>query len=174
MIICSDCSSSNREGELFCMECGNPLHGSPSISTRRLNSQQIRGAGQTSSTQPFRKVHKFGKGVSVVMHMGEVSKPVVLEQKPEIMVGRLDEESGNFPDIDLTPYGALDEGVSRVHARLQQSEDALTLVDMNSVNGTYLNGERLIPNQPRILSDGDEVRFGKLTTRVYFRATNSS
>jgi pSer/pThr/pTyr-binding forkhead associated (FHA) protein len=108
------------------------------------------------------------------MHLGQVSKPLVVEEKPEIMIGRRDEDSGNLPDIDLTPYGALDEGVSRVHARLQQSEDALTLIDLNSVNGTYLNGERLIPNQPRILHDGDEIRFGKLITRVYFRAASST
>ena len=173
MIICSECSSSNREGELFCIECGNPLIGSPSISTRRLDSARIRGAGQSSPTKPFRKVHRFGKGVSVVMHLGQVSKPLVVAEKPEIMIGRRDEESGNFPDIDLTPYGALDEGVSRIHARLQQSEDALTIIDLSSVNGTYLNGERLIPNQPRILHDGDEIRFGKLITRVYFRASGS-
>jgi len=173
MIICAECNSSNREGELFCIECGNPLHGSPSISTRRLDSERIGSAEQPSPTKPFRKAHRFGRGVSVVMHLGQVSKPLVLVEQPEIMIGRYDEESGNFPDIDLTPYGALDEGVSRVHALLQQSEDALTLIDLDSINGTYLNGERLAPNQPRILHDGDEIRFGKLITRVYFRTASS-
>ncbi|KAB2855894.1 MAG: FHA domain-containing protein, partial [Anaerolineae bacterium] len=38
-----------------------------------------------------------------------------------------------------------------------------------SVNGTFLNGQRLIPRQARIVHDGDEMRFGKLALRIYFK-----
>ena len=35
-------------------------------------------------------------------------------------------------------------------------------------NGTFLNGQRLVPNQPRILRDGDEIRLGHLVLYVRF------
>jgi len=40
---------------------------------------------------------------------------------------------------------------------------------VGSSNGTFLNGQRLVPNQPRVLRDGDEVRFGKLVAHIYFK-----
>ena len=45
---------------------------------------------------------------------------------------------------------------------IRRGEDTLTLVDLGSVNGTHLNGQRLVPNQPRVLRDGDEIRLGRL------------
>ena len=46
---------------------------------------------------------------------------------------------------------------------------ALAIVDNNSANGTFLNGHRLVPQQPRILRDGDDIRLGHLTMRVTFQ-----
>jgi pSer/pThr/pTyr-binding forkhead associated (FHA) protein len=59
--------------------------------------------------------------------------------------------------------------VSRVHAAIERSEDTLTLIDMRSSNGTLLNGQKLVPDQPRVLRDGDEVRLGKLVAHIYFK-----
>jgi pSer/pThr/pTyr-binding forkhead associated (FHA) protein len=86
-----------------------------------------------------------------------------------MILGRADSSSTQVPDLDLTPYGALEKGVSRMHAAIHRSEDTLTLVDMGSVNGTHLNGQRLIPEQPRVLRDGDEIRLGKLVAHIYFK-----
>jgi pSer/pThr/pTyr-binding forkhead associated (FHA) protein len=68
------------------------------------------------------------------------------------------------------PFGAIEKGVSRIHATIERSEDTLTITDLGSSNGTYLNGQRLIANQPRVLRDGDEIKFGKLVTHIYFGA----
>ena len=43
------------------------------------------------------------------------------------------------------------------------------ILDRGSANGTYLNGERLTPNEPHVLRDGDEIRLGKLVAHIYFR-----
>lgn len=50
--------------------------------------------------------------------------------------------------------------------------------DLNSLNGTYLNGEKLTPNVPVTLADSDEISFGKETNVRYqfnysFEGTNS-
>ena len=36
------------------------------------------------------------------------------------------------------------------------------LEDLDSVNGTALNRQRLAPHQPSPVKDGDEIRLGKL------------
>ena len=51
----------------------------------------------------------------------------------------------------------------------ERSEGTLTIVDMGSSNGTHLNGQKLMPHQPRVLRDGDEIRFGKLIAKIYFK-----
>lgn len=48
--------------------------------------------------------------------------------------------------------------VSRRHAQITVSRHAV-VEDLGSVNGVFVNGERI--NQPRVLSDGDRVTIGK-------------
>ena len=58
----------------------------------------------------------------------------------------------------------LDDGsVSRMHAKFSEDRDGkMTVRDLNSTNGTWLNGERLQPNEIRTLQKGDHVRLGRM------------
>lgn len=49
--------------------------------------------------------------------------------------------------------------ISRIHAEIEKREGAYFLVDLNSTNGTFLNGERLEANEYRQLHTGDEICF---------------
>jgi pSer/pThr/pTyr-binding forkhead associated (FHA) protein len=69
----------------------------------------------------------------------------------------------------MAPFGAAEQGVSRRHAIIRRGENTLTLIDLGSTNGTHLNGQRLTPNQPRVLRDGDEIRMGRLVFHIYFK-----
>jgi hypothetical protein len=64
--------------------------------------------------------------------------------------------------VSLNPYGAEAGGVSREHAALVREDTMLTLIDLNSTNGTYLNGLPLPAFQSRIVRDGDELQLGVL------------
>ena len=55
-----------------------------------------------------------------------------------------------------------DKSVSRMHARIFQKEDDLYLEDLNSTNGTYLNGIALESNEIIKIKVGDEIGFGNL------------
>ncbi|MCF0146332.1 MAG: FHA domain-containing protein [Eubacterium sp.] len=55
--------------------------------------------------------------------------------------------------------GISSPAVSRVHARLQRKDGGYTLRDMNSRNGTWVNGEMLLPGQTAALRKGDRIRF---------------
>ncbi len=54
--------------------------------------------------------------------------------------------------------------VSRVHARLELDHEQIAIVDLNSTNGTFVNGERLQPGSPRRLHAGDLINFGQVCT----------
>ena len=82
--------------------------------------------------------------------------------KSVIVIGREDPVSGIFPEIDLDPHGGLESGVGRQHAQIVLQAGSLYLEDLSSVNGSYLNRQRISPRQPEALHDGDEIRLGKL------------
>lgn len=85
-----------------------------------------------------------------------------------ILIGRADAVDRYFPDLDFAPYGARDAGISRRHAHLVAAGNCLYLADLASVNGTWINGVRLAPNQYFTLHDGAIVDFGMLRTIVHF------
>jgi pSer/pThr/pTyr-binding forkhead associated (FHA) protein len=66
------------------------------------------------------------------------------------------------PDLDFAPYGAMRHGVSRRHALIRPGERNLYLIDQNSTNGTWVNGQRLMPGRDFPLSDGDIIELGAL------------
>jgi CheY-like chemotaxis protein len=71
-------------------------------------------------------------------------------------------------DIDLSVYGGLEAGVSRRHAIILARKKFLSIRDLNSTNGTFINGLRLMPQQDVPLEHNDELQFGHLRTRVHF------
>ncbi|MAS35916.1 MAG: hypothetical protein CL610_18050 [Anaerolineaceae bacterium] len=78
------------------------------------------------------------------------------------VLGRLDSGSTYVPDIDLSAYEALDHGISRRHAALVRFHDRLHVVDLSSVNGTFLDGQRLKPDKPYPLQVNVTLRIGSL------------
>ena len=56
---------------------------------------------------------------------------------------------------DFVPAG---EGVSRIHCCISKKENNFYLSDLNSTNGTYLNGKEVNPGKDALLSANDEIR----------------
>jgi hypothetical protein len=164
---CLFCGHQNREGALFCVECGKGLH--TPLNNVTYPTRQLGGLANGLSAKATWGTARFSKRATVVMHIREAVEPLVLEPAQYTLLGRQDTNSPKQPDIDLTPYGALEKGVSRLHAAIERSQDTLTLVDLGSSNGTLLNGQKLVPDQPRVLRDGDEIRLGKLIAHIYFK-----
>jgi hypothetical protein len=54
-----------------------------------------------------------------------------------------------------------DPTVSRMHAKVFSIGGEMMLQDLNSKNGTFINGIRLLPNEKRIITADDEISFGK-------------
>jgi len=166
MKICPYCGSENREGVLFCEECGQPFVGQAEApDTSRLDSENHETFGERMTWGTAR----FGEDASVLIRIRDVAEPLVFEPGEETIIGRRDPTALDMPDIDLALYDAAELGVSRRHGMIRRGEDTLTLVDLDSTNGTFLNGQRLIPHQPRVLRDGDEIRMGRFVFNIFFR-----
>ncbi len=88
-----------------------------------------------------------------------------LSGKTEILIGREDAVSNIFPDVDLTPYNGEEGGVGRRHAIIRYSGSQYMLEDLNSINFTFLNKQKLAPKTPTALKDGDEIRLGRVVLR---------
>ena len=52
--------------------------------------------------------------------------------------------------------------ISRVHLRILEREQEFLVEDLNSTNGTLINGERLYPHQPQVITRGDKVTIANL------------
>jgi hypothetical protein len=88
----------------------------------------------------------------------------------KLVIGRGDSSGNYHPEVDLIDYNAVSQGVSRNHAYIARKDGSLYLVDNNSGNGTYLNGQKLVAMQPRVLRDGDEIRLGHLVMLITFES----
>jgi len=88
--------------------------------------------------------------------------------KDYMVIGRKTSPDDKQVDIDLSPHGAGEHGVSRYHAIIQVVNHRVSIKDFNSTNGTLLNTFVLTPMYAYRLRHGDELSFGKLTMQVHF------
>ena len=73
--------------------------------------------------------------------------------KPEFILGR------KAINCD---YVLEHKGIGRVHARVEANADQYFIVDLDSKNGTFINGTRLISNKVYPLNDGDQVKLADM------------
>jgi hypothetical protein len=90
---------------------------------------------------------------------------IVAAGPPELRGVKLDLSEpitiGRDPESDLV---IADSFVSNRHARIDPSERGPVLKDLESTNGTVVNGRRV--KRPTTLSRGDSVRLGKVVLEV--------
>lgn len=68
---------------------------------------------------------------------------------------------GRMPDA--VDYIINSNAIGRVHARIEKIEDDYYITDLNSKNGSYINGSRLIGNEKYKLSNGNEIKLANIT-----------
>ena len=139
---CEACGHLNAAGSRFCSSCGRPMSSVEEASTEALEPL---GDGvesvdfQTPST-----------GAALVVASGHQAGTRYAITSEWITVGR-------HPDSDVF----LDDiTVSRRHVELSTSNTGHVIRDVGSLNGTYLNGERLGDSEVS-LTNGDELQIGK-------------
>jgi hypothetical protein len=166
VVKCDKCGYENLPGELICTNCDALLvpreGGGPEGTTRHLEKDE-----ETINLPRWGTARLGGERI-LLLNVRGYDHPLSVTLVDEMILGRYDTTTGDTPDVDLTDYDAEAQGVSRRHAAIIVEEDALKVIDLDSANSTYLNGQKLIAHQARILRDGDELRLGHLVIRIDF------
>jgi len=165
MIECPTCKHSEFVGTLYCSECGTRLVHTALIGP---GSESLELEGPDTSEAP-----PLGPGLAAgaifglrVMKTGDM---VSLVGRENYTLGRSAGSQAIVPDVDLDTYGAKDQGISRLHAEIRLDETGVHVVDLDSVNGTLINGKRIEPQEPKELRNRDIIQLGSMQLQVISR-----
>lgn len=169
-VTCATCGKANQKHEVFCYACGQLLDSGKGMSdTRHFN---------TPEASPLDSEYYGPDSVLALRVRGSTDPYEIRPQKVdhEMVIGRSTTGNAMAPDIDLDKKQGADLGVSRLHlsVRYDQEHQAVLVSDLGSANGTFLNGQRLLAKEIRVLRHGDELRLGKLVLVVSFRHPNAT
>jgi pSer/pThr/pTyr-binding forkhead associated (FHA) protein len=169
VIVCPNCQNQEVVGTLFCGECGAQLIGVDGSLTKAI---------QTGSTNPLTERANRPKssplappitGGAISLHILDAGQILPLAGREDFTLGRSSDGQTILPDIDLSAYRAYEKGVSRLHASIKTGGGQVLVTDLGSVNGTRVNGKKILPNQPQPLSHGDILTLGKLKVQILTR-----
>lgn len=170
MIICPFCQAEQVDNTIYCNECGHYLL---SKADKRKTEHYDRDDIHSTFNLPTQPKSSLPPALTgpVVIQLKIISnqREVQLALDKKLLFGRIDPALGVFPDIDLTVDGSLAKSVSRRHATVSRQDDKIVVEDLGSVNGTFINGQRLDPYVPNSINDGDILQLGKLPVEFKIR-----
>lgn len=170
MIVCPNCQHKELPGALFCSECGAQLIGAADASTQnffRISTDRFKDTG--SGKLPDLPAPPSLTDAVYSLYIMDVGQILPLVGRDEFTIGRAAEGQPILPDIDLTPFRAYENGVSRLHISMKITPGEIFAMDLGSVNGTRLNSQKMTPNQPYQLKHGDVITLGKLRVQLMIR-----
>ena len=145
-MFCTNCGHRNPEGSNFCSSCGTALDAAGSDTTITFMPAEL-------ESDLDEEIHitpeelEGGRGVLIVKRGPNAGSKFFLDADSTII--------GRHPDSDIF----LDDvTVSRKHAEIRRTEGSFALHDVGSLNGTYVNRDRV---EEAALSSGDEIQVGK-------------
>lgn len=119
---------------------------------------------------PHRRLHVLDNRVPCAIRFitADLDQVATVKVTPMMVIGRRSSMKDMDIVFDLSDYDGHKMGVSRYHSMIITLDNRVTIKDLNSLNGTRLNGLDLNPLQEYILEHGDTVSFGKLGFLVAF------
>lgn len=102
----------------------------------------------------------------IVFQVLNNSTEIAASVRNPLVLGRADPATGSKPEIDLTAAGGQDLGVSRIHAIIIPTDEGLCVIDLDTPNGTSINGQRLVSGRRYRLRSGDRLELGSLKLMV--------
>ena len=159
-MFCTQCGQQNPDESRFCSRCGSPLG----------RGQQAESPVETTSTISLTALEGTlePEGAAPEQESGESGALEALPPGSALLVVKRGPNAGSrfLLDADVTTAGRHPESdiflddvtVSRRHAEFVREQGSFTVRDVGSLNGSYLNRERIDAAR---LAGGDEVQIGK-------------
>ena len=142
---CPACKLGNDANSITCKYCGSKLDLIPSKSNG--------GASADGEYSPPDK--------GLAFYLSGSTSPIGVGVDDEFILGRKSEDDSG-PLVDLTYPDGYAMGVSRRHAMIRATKKGYVIIDLNSSNGTWVDGKILVPTQPYDLPSGASVQLGRL------------
>jgi sulfur carrier protein ThiS len=142
---CPECGFQNSEAANFCAKCGALI----------LPDQP---GGQTTMSFAPAELEPDGPGA---LDEVQTDQPALVIRSGGGRAGEHFTLNGDTTSIGRSPNADIlldDVTVSRDHARIRRRPDGLYIEDAASLNGTYVNRQRIESHR---LEDGDELQIGK-------------
>ena len=143
---CPVCSANVLPDQSFCASCGAALQ--PTTAVTPAPEVPVAPAG------PYLSIVSSGAHIPLV-------------EQPELLIGREDDISGIYPDVDMTPHDGEEGGISRRHAKLIHDQGDWFVIDLDSTNGTFVNEAEVTPKTRVALKDGDTISLGDIETTFH-------
>lgn len=161
MKTCPACNAQNDDNTTYCDDCGAELTAVEAAGKTADETEQVieETAGADAEAEETGAAPAEPAGAHLVVVSTGDKIPLV---QPETILGREDPISNIFPDVDTTPFGGLEGGVSRKHAKITEQNGQYQIEDLNSTNYTLVNKQKLEPGKPYPLAAGDEIRLGRV------------
>jgi len=165
-VSCPHCGKANPQGEMLCYSCGQLL---VKKVPPKFKTQMLHKTAQLVPDDDY-----FGIETTLVLTARNTRKDYEIRPQDcdgELVLGRRTRRSPLNPDIDLTDSDGNRLGVSRLHMSIRYDKEynTITVFDLGSANGSYVNGQRLHPHEVRILRNNDELRLGHMMLQVRFK-----
>ncbi|MFZ9017249.1 MAG: FHA domain-containing protein [Ilumatobacteraceae bacterium] len=156
-VFCNQCGHRNPPGSNFCSSCGSPLDvlDDRTITFTAVDPLQDASGPQDDLAVPVGELPRTA-GVLIVRSGAQTGSRFQLDAE----VTRL----GRHPDSEIS----LDDiTVSRRHAEVMRTDEGYIVTDAGSLNGTYVNQERI---ERTAIRHGDELQIGKFRLVFFERA----
>lgn len=169
--ICLVCKTTNELDALVCSHCGAALHGPLSDAEHKTKTTDMQALTpemiQEWSQQQAKEAVVPEQGIA--FYVDGHAEPAYIDTTGEFVLGR---KVGISTEqlLDLAPFGAYSMGVSRQHAIIRRTGDGYEVLDLGSINGTWLNEERLVPQTSYPLPSGSYLRLGRMRILVLYRS----
>lgn len=157
-LTCPGCAAAVSQDDLICFTCGANLPRRGPVeeeATPPTVMQEYLGRGESAEAGPPPVSAQTGPISPVVLRLSFATGNVDVPAGTSLVLGRDPGESlvaAAFADF---------ENVSRRHATVTVSDTGeATIRDEYSTNGTFVNGDRVLPGRDVRLTDGDSVRLG--------------
>ena len=170
MPFCTVCGHQNTDDARFCSQCGNRLEEAPVVAEE--------SASETTATITFGGPVKADHGEERSLNEADAAAVDALPAGSALLVVQRGPSAGSrfLLDTDTVTAGRHPESeiflddvtVSRRHAEFRRGPEGYSVVDVGSLNGTYVNRDRI---DEVMLQGGDEVQIGKY--RLVFFASHA-
>jgi pSer/pThr/pTyr-binding forkhead associated (FHA) protein len=175
MIVCPNCHHKELPGALFCSECGARLISLDYLTTqsiKKTNTDNLEDGGVNVLAEDTSQEELLGKQsitADLALYLLDAKQTLQMAGRNEYTLGRVADGQPILPDVDLSPFDAYAQGVSRLHAAIKINKNRVAIMDLGSSNGTRVNGQKIVPHVDYPINHNDQIALGKLRIQILIK-----